>query len=78
MARALGPRVWRAGLRALRRGARQTRVKGHPFQQGGVLVLAPGDRAVYAYISKQAGDHPPVADVVNAVRQAVAPALRSA
>jgi hypothetical protein len=68
----VGPRVWRAGLRALSGGARQTRVKGHPFQQGGVLVLVPGDRVVYSYISKVAGDHPPVADVVAALRQAVA------
>ncbi|TMB89472.1 MAG: AhpC/TSA family protein [Chloroflexi bacterium] len=67
----LGPRVWRSGVRALSRGARQTRVKGHPFQQGGVLVLVPGDRAVYSYISGEAGDHPPVTAVVEALRGAV-------
>jgi hypothetical protein len=75
----LGPRVWRSGLRALSRGARQTRVQGHAFQQGGVLVLVPGDRVVYSYISGEAGDHPPVAAVVDALRAAVAaPAVRSA
>lgn len=65
----IGPKVWRSGIRALRGGARQTRVKGHPFQQGGVLVLAPGDRVLYTYISDQAGDHPPVAGVLDALRQ---------
>ena len=75
----LGPSVWRSGVRALSRGARQTRVKGHPFQQGGVLVLVPGDRAVFSYISGEAGDHPPVADVVDALRRAVSrPAAQSA
>jgi hypothetical protein len=64
----IGPRVWRGGLRALRRGARQTRVKGHPFQQGGVLVLAPGNRVLYTHISGQAGDHPPVHDILDALR----------
>jgi hypothetical protein len=64
----IGPRVWRGGLRALRRGARQTRVKGHPFQQGGVLVLAPGNRVLYTHISREAGDHPPVQDVLDALR----------
>jgi hypothetical protein len=68
----VGPRAWRAGLRALRRGARQTRVKGHPFQQGGVLVLAPGDRVLYTYISKAAGDHAPVDDVLDVLRRAAA------
>ena len=68
----VGPRVWRSGLRALGRGARQTQVKGHPFQQGGVLVVLPGDKAVFTYISRQAGDHPPVAEVVGALREAVA------
>jgi hypothetical protein len=65
----VGPRAWRAGLRALRRGARQTRVKGHPFQQGGVLVIGPGDRVLYTYISKAAGDHAPVTDVLATLRR---------
>ncbi len=63
----VGPGAWRAGLRALSRGARQTSVKGHPFQQGAVLVIAPGDRVVFSHISNTAGDHPPVASVVAAL-----------
>ena len=50
--------------RAFRGGHRQERVKGDPWQQGGVFVLAPGDeggagRVLYAYRSAEAGDHPP-------------------
>ena len=64
----VGPQAWRAGIRALRSGARQTSVKGHPFQQGAVMVLTPGDRIVYSHVSRAAGDHPPVASVLAALR----------
>jgi hypothetical protein len=63
----LGPQAWAAGIRALRGGARQQRTQGHPFQQGGVLVVAPGDTVLYSYISKAAGDHPRVDDVIAAI-----------
>ena len=66
----IGPRAWSSGIRALRSGARQTRVKGHPFQQGAVMVLAPGDRLLYSYISRAAGDHPAARDVVAALSHA--------
>jgi len=72
----LGPRTWGAGVRALRSGARQSSVRGHPFQQGGVLVMAPGDVVVYSYLSHRAGDHPSVADVLTALRGATTPAIR--
>jgi len=66
----IGPRAWAAGIRALRSGARQTRVKGHPFQQGAVMVFAPGDRLLYSYISRAAGDHPPLDQVMAALGSA--------
>ena len=68
----LGPQAWAAGIRAFRRGARQEKTQGHPFQQGGVLVVTPDQRVVYSYLSKAAGDHPPVDDVIAAL-----PALAS-
>jgi len=64
----LGPQTWGSALRAWRRGARQSAVQGHPFQQGGVLVMAPGDRVAYEYLSRAAGDHPAVADVLDALQ----------
>lgn len=63
----VGPRAWASGIRALRRGARQRSVQGHAFQQGGVLVLAPGNRVLFSYISEAAGDHPKVDDVLAAL-----------
>jgi peroxiredoxin len=63
----IGPQAWRAGIRAFRRGARQQTTQGHPFQQGGVVVIGPGDTVAYSYISKAAGDHPRVDDVLAAI-----------
>lgn len=63
----VGPRAVAAGLRALRRGFRQTQVRGVADQQGGVYVIAPGDLVLYFYLSGYAGDHPPVDDVLSAL-----------
>ncbi|HVC05087.1 MAG TPA: peroxiredoxin-like family protein [Candidatus Acidoferrales bacterium] len=70
----LGPRAWGAGLRAFSSGARQTTTKGHPFQQGGVLVIAPGTKVLYRHVSGTAGDHAPLDRVLGALRSADAPA----
>jgi peroxiredoxin len=76
----MGPRAWGAGVRAFRRGARQSSVKGHPFQQGGVLLITPDGEVPYAHISRAAGDHPSLPDVIAALRrvQRLATAAQSA
>jgi AhpC/TSA antioxidant enzyme len=66
----LGPQAWGAGLRAFRSGARQSTTKGHPFQQGGVLVIAPGDVVLYRHVSRTAGDHAPLGRILTALRTA--------
>jgi hypothetical protein len=66
----LGPQAWGAGLRAFRTGARQTTTKGHPFQQGGVLVIAPGNVLLLRHVSRTAGDHAPMARILAALRTA--------
>ncbi len=66
----LGPGAWGAGLRAFRTGARQSTTKGHAYQQGGLVVMAPGNRVVYQHVSRAAGDHPPVSDVLAALEAA--------
>jgi peroxiredoxin len=71
----LGPQTWAFALRAFRSGARQTTVKGHAFQQGGVLVIAPRNSIAYIYLSKSAGDHPPGEDVLAALRRSTAAAM---
>jgi len=67
----LGPQSWAFALRAFRSGARQRAVKGHAFQQGGVLVIGPKNRVAYAYLSRSAGDHPPVDAALLALHEAV-------
>jgi len=56
--------TWRSMARAWRGGFRQKGVKGDPWQLGGVLVVLPGGRIAYRFLSQAAGDHPPVADVL--------------
>jgi len=64
----LGPQSWGAGIRAFRSGARQTTTKGHAYQQGGLVVMAPGDTVLYQHISRAAGDHSPITAVLGALR----------
>jgi hypothetical protein len=53
----LGPRAAMNFLRALRRGFRQGRIKGDPWQQGGSLVVRPGGKVVFRHVSSAPGDH---------------------
>jgi hypothetical protein len=58
--------IWH-GIRAFRAGFRQKKTQGAPLQQGGVLVVRKGGEIVYGYASNEAGDHPPVEDILAAV-----------
>jgi hypothetical protein len=60
--------VLRAGKRAFAAGFRQGLTKGHPWQQGGVFVLGPGDQQAFGYVSQAAGDHPSMDAVLAALR----------
>lgn len=53
--------------RAMRSGYFPRGLLGDSLQQGGVLVVLPGGRIAYRYLSREAGDHPPVADVLAAL-----------
>jgi hypothetical protein len=66
----LGPGAWGAGIRALRSGARQSTTKGHPYQQGGLVVMAPRNKVLYQHISRVAGDHAPISAVLDALEAA--------
>lgn len=61
------PSILRNAIRALGRGARQGSLQGDGMQLGGVLVVLPGGRVAYRYLSEVPGDHPPVADVLAAL-----------
>jgi NAD(P)-dependent dehydrogenase (short-subunit alcohol dehydrogenase family) len=63
----LSPRLALNALRALRSGSRQQGVQGDPWQLGGVFVIQPGGRTTYAFASREAGDHPPIAEMLSAL-----------
>jgi len=69
----LSPRLPRNALRALRSGSRQAGVQGDPWQLGGVFVIRPGGELTYRYVSREAGDHPPVEEVLAALEEGVEP-----
>jgi NAD(P)-dependent dehydrogenase (short-subunit alcohol dehydrogenase family) len=67
----LSPRLPLNALRALRSGSRQTGIQGDPWQLGGVFVIQPGGDLAYRYLSREAGDHPRVDEVLSALEQGV-------
>jgi hypothetical protein len=69
----LGPQAWGAGIRAFRSGSRQSTTKGHPYQQGGLVIMAPRNKVLYQHISSAAGDHAPISAVLNALEAAALP-----
>lgn len=66
----LGPRGWLPFIRTLRRGFRQGATKGDPWQQGGAVVVGPGGRVLWRYVSTQPSDQPTVASLLAPLRKA--------
>lgn len=64
---ALSPRMAGNAFRAMRSGYRQTAVEGDAWQLGGVFVLRPDGQTTFAYRSTEAGDHPPIEDILAAL-----------
>ena len=69
----LSPRLPLNALRALRAGSRQTSVEGDPWQLGGVFVIRRSGELTYQYVSREAGDHPPVEDILAALEEDAEP-----
>jgi hypothetical protein len=44
-------------IRANKKGFRQGRTKGDPWQQGGSLIVKPGGKVIWKYVSEAPGDH---------------------
>jgi NAD(P)-dependent dehydrogenase (short-subunit alcohol dehydrogenase family) len=63
----LSPRLASNALRALRAGARQGAVEGDPWQLGGVFVIRRGGALAFRHVSREAGDHPRIEDVLRAL-----------
>ena len=57
-------------LRARRKGFRQGRLAGDPWQQGGTIIVAPSGEVLFEYRSKTPGDHAAPDRLVAALRGA--------
>ena len=71
LAKVLSPRSILNSLRSLRKGHFQHRTQGNPLQNGGVLVVRKGGECMFAFVEEVTGDHPKIADVLKAAREAV-------
>ncbi|MBC8187474.1 MAG: SDR family NAD(P)-dependent oxidoreductase [Proteobacteria bacterium] len=74
---ALSPRLPLNALRALASGSRQTGVQGDPWQLGGVFVVRPGGELMYRYVGREAGDHPPTDEIIDALDKKAEPIRES-
>jgi NAD(P)-dependent dehydrogenase (short-subunit alcohol dehydrogenase family) len=63
----LSPNLPFRALRTLRSGFRPASVQGDVWQLGGVFVIRPGGAVTYRYVSRDAGDHPPVEAILAAL-----------
>jgi hypothetical protein len=61
-------RALRNHLRARRKGFRQGRLLGDPWQQGGTLIVAPSAEVLFEHRSKGPGDHAAPEHLVAALR----------
>jgi len=52
---------------AIKAGIRPGKLQGNALQLGGAVVIAPGNELCYLFREKQAGDHPPVDELLQAV-----------
>ena len=59
------PRTSIQGVRAFTLGHRQTGIKGHALELGGVFVITPASDMPYRYLSKFGGDHPDPEDAIG-------------
>lgn len=58
--------------RALRGGFRQTKVQGDAWQNGGVFVITAKGETAFEQVSREAGDHAAVADILAALDRVAA------
>lgn len=67
VARTFDPRALGKTVSAFMQGHRQGRTQGDPWQQGGVLVVAPGGEVRFHHASERPGDNATVDQIVAAL-----------
>lgn len=53
------------GFRAAASGYLQTEIQGDALQQGGAIIVGPGDVLHYVYRNSEAGDHAPIKEMLG-------------
>ncbi|HEX5060855.1 MAG TPA: peroxiredoxin-like family protein [Kofleriaceae bacterium] len=66
--RTFDPRALGKTITAFRHGSRQGSVQGDAWQQGGVLVVAPGGEVKFHHASDRPGDNASIPEIVAALR----------
>jgi hypothetical protein len=66
----LNPRAIARFVRAKAHGFRQGKTAGDAWQQGGAMVVLPGDKVAYRYVSLGPGDHPSPDTLLAALKRA--------
>lgn len=61
------PRGFGYAFRTLRKGHRQGRTQGDPWQLGGAFVITPSGEIPFAHISAYTGDHAKPEDILAAL-----------
>ena len=64
------PKAIARWLRAKAHGFRQGKTAGDAWQQGGALVVLPGGKVSYRYVSLGPGDHPSPQTLLSALKRA--------
>jgi peroxiredoxin len=65
----IGPQLAKGFLRAARKGALAGNPQGGDVsQRPGTFVVSPDGTVLYAHYNKDSADHPPIDDVIEAVR----------
>jgi hypothetical protein len=70
VAKTLNPLALGKTIRAFAQGHRQGKTQGDPWQQGGVLVIAPGNEVRWHHASERPGDNATAEDIAAALRSA--------
>lgn len=64
----LGPTALLKGLGTMKKGFRQGSTDGDLWQQGGLFVIGPGEKIVFAHRDRFAGDHADLDQVIASLK----------
>jgi hypothetical protein len=63
----MGLKALSRGITAMRAGYRPGTIQGSTLQVGGAVIINPDATVSYFFASTEAGDHPPISDLLGAL-----------